>query len=76
MLVKGNRGLVAIEIKYTISPKLSKGFAIATEDLETPHNFIITPGEAQFPLTETITVCGFEAWIAQRLPELIERLFS
>lgn len=71
VLAKGNRALVAIEIKYTISPKLSKGFVIATEDLRTPHNIIVTPGNAQFPVTENIEVCGIETWIAERLPKLI-----
>ena len=75
VLAKGNHILVAIEIKYTISPKLSKGFIIATEDLKTPYNIIITLGDAQFPIAEDIEVCGIEPWITERLPALIEKHF-
>ena len=76
VLAKGNRPLVAVEIKYTISPKLGKGFVIATEDLDTLYNVIVTPGNARFPLTENIEVCGIEVWITKRLPEIIQRHFS
>ena len=73
VIAKGNQLLIAIEIKYTISPKLSKGFVIATEDLATLHNVIITPGSARFPLKENIEVCGIETWISTMLPDLISR---
>ncbi len=74
VLTKGNRTLIAIEIKYTISPKLTKGFIIATEDLGAPYNIIITPGKARFPLRENVEVCGIDTWVSERLPELIKEL--
>ena len=65
---------MATEIKYTISPKLTKGFIIATEDLEAPYNIIITPGKARFPLKENVEVCDIDTWVSERLPELIQEL--
>ena len=48
-------------------------FVIATEDLATPHNVIITPGSARFPLKENIEAYGIETWISTMLPDLISR---
>lgn len=47
---------ITIEIKYSNAPQLSKGFIIATEDLSTRFNFIITPSSDRFPVRENIDV--------------------
>ena len=45
-----------VEIKYSTTPKLSKGFHIAKEDLKTQKHFIICPVETGFPLAENVRV--------------------
>ena len=48
----------AIEIKRTTSPKLSKGFNLACQDVDSTHNYIIYPGKERFPLSENTEAIG------------------
>lgn len=50
--------LWAIEIKRTLSPKLSKGFSIAAEDVEATHRFLVYAGKEEFPITENASAIG------------------
>ena len=48
----------AIEIKRTLSPKLSKGFSIAAEDVEATHRFFVYAGKEEFPLSDKVAAIG------------------
>ncbi|MEY3052005.1 MAG: hypothetical protein RLY31_1790 [Bacteroidota bacterium] len=48
-----------VEIKYSTTPKPSKGFHIAAADLGTKRHFIICPVAQGFPLTENVKVLGY-----------------
>ncbi len=50
--------LWAIEIKRTLSPKLSKGFSIAAEDVKATHRFFVYAGKEEFPLSENTNAIG------------------
>jgi len=57
-----NRQVWAIEVKRSLSPKVSKGFYYACADIKATHRFVIYPGDESFPLPEGIEVmglCGF-----------------
>jgi len=41
---------VALEIKYSLSPKIEKGFWIAYDDLACKKGFVVYPGEESYPL--------------------------
>jgi len=45
---------VGIEIKYTKTPALSKGFKQAFTDLGCRKGFIVCPVEERFPLTKNV----------------------
>ncbi len=45
---------VAVEVKYSMSPKVSKGFWIAYEDLSCKRGFVIYPGEESYPLGNNV----------------------
>ncbi|MFH1025261.1 MAG: ATP-binding protein [Nitrospirota bacterium] len=45
---------VAVEIKYSLSPGISKGFRNAFKDLSCAKGFIVYPGEESYPLAEKI----------------------
>ena len=63
LIVEGGLPKTAIEIKYTSSPKVSKGFNIALDDLKTEKNFIITPQTADYPISDRITVCSLVSFL-------------
>lgn len=45
---------LAVEIKYSVSPKLERGFSIAFEDLSCKKGFIVYPGEEYYPLKKNV----------------------
>jgi len=47
ILVKGLRPVAIIEIKYSLSPSLSKGLYEVIDDLKNPPAFVIMPGSGQ-----------------------------
>ncbi|WP_339874815.1 ATP-binding protein [uncultured Algoriphagus sp.] len=53
-----NGKIFAIEIKRTLSPKLSKGFLNAVEDISADHRYFIYAGKDEFPLGENTLAIG------------------
>jgi len=45
---------IAIEIKYSMSPVLSRGFWNAFEDLSCKNGFVVYPGNEMYPLTKNV----------------------
>ncbi len=65
VLVRGNKAVSCIEIKYTASPKLSKGFQIAIADLQTEDNFIIVPKSETYHLSRNVKVCNLANFLVR-----------
>jgi len=62
MLHQGRRR-VGFEIKYTSAPRVSKSMRAALDDLRLEHLYVVHPGEACFPLAESITAIGLAEWL-------------
>jgi hypothetical protein len=61
ILVKANQPTMAIEIKMSSNPTLSRGTRIAHEDIGRPPLYIVTPHDGgDYPLDENTRVCGLE----------------
>lgn len=58
VLVRGNNVKVAVEIKYTNSPVLSRGNTLAQEDLGSPPLLVVTPSAEDYNMRENVTVCS------------------
>lgn len=65
LLVKNGVVKTAIEIKNTLSPKLSKGMQISMEDTGAEEGFVICRIEQGYPLSEKVRAVG--------LPEFLNR---
>lgn len=50
LLVRAGRPAIAVEIKRSSSPTLSKGFAIACDDLKIDERYLVYPGTERFPV--------------------------
>lgn len=46
---------VPVEIKYSLSPALSKGFWNAYEDLQCKRGYVVYPGSETYPLAKNVT---------------------
>lgn len=69
VLVRANKPIASIEIKFSNAPKPSKGFYIGIDDLETTKNFIITPSSDIYP-HKIALVCNLKDFIKKYLPEI------
>ncbi len=58
VITKSQKPIMAIEIKYTASPKNTRGTTIAFEDLDAEYNFIITPNSDDYLLKGNVRVCN------------------
>ncbi len=63
VLTKAGIPEIGIEIKYTSSPKLSKGNIQSFEDLGTKRNFIVTPNSDDYLITKNVRVCSLETFL-------------
>lgn len=59
VIARAGKPEVLVEIKYSTTPKLSKGFHIAAKDLDTKGHFIICPVEEGYPLSKEIRVISY-----------------
>lgn len=70
VLVKGGSPQVSIEVKYGGNPSIPKGFYIATEDLGTQSNFVITMNGEDYLASEQIRTCNLYTFLTIYLPNL------
>jgi hypothetical protein len=60
ILVKGDKVVMAFEMKMSSQPSLSKGNRIAMADLGNPFTIIVVPSVSDYPLDENVQVCDIE----------------
>lgn len=60
LLVRGGLPILGIEIKYSNSPKLSRGNHIASEDLGNIPLLVVTPSASDYKMTENVEVCSLQ----------------
>lgn len=63
LIVKRNKPVVCADIKRTNAPMMSRGFANVIQDHQTEQNFIIWPGEENFPVAENVQAMGLRNWL-------------
>jgi uncharacterized protein len=70
LLVKDNKPYVAIEIKNSNTPSVSKGFYVACDDVGVVHKYIITKSEGGFTL-KNAKVIGLVDFLTKELANVI-----
>jgi predicted AAA+ superfamily ATPase len=55
LLVPRSGSPIAVEIKHTLSPKVSNGLRCVMEDLKCDRGFIVYPGNEAYKMTPRIT---------------------
>ncbi|SOD78726.1 ATP-binding protein [Spirosoma fluviale] len=58
VLVRGEKPIIGIEIKYTNAPTLSRGNYIASRDLGSIPLLVVTPSAEDFKLDKQVQVCS------------------
>jgi predicted AAA+ superfamily ATPase len=72
VLEEGGLPLMAIEIKFTSSPKMSRGLTQAVHDINAKENFIITPGTGDYLIRENIRVCSLITFLHKYVHKLAQ----
>lgn len=70
VFTRGLEVIATAEIKYSNSPKLTKGNFQAFEDLKSPMNFVITPSSDDYLIKERVRVCSLNDFIFNYLSKL------
>lgn len=70
VLTRSLKPIASVEIKYTSTPKLTKGLINGIEDIGTKKNYIITPRSEEYPIRNDITVCNVRSFLQNHLGRL------
>ncbi len=63
---------VYIEIKFSVSPTISRGFYTALEDLRPDYRYVITPGGEYLQRADGLQICPLEYFLGNVLPAMEE----
>ncbi|HEY4289156.1 MAG TPA: ATP-binding protein [Puia sp.] len=72
LLVSGLRPVMAVQIKYSSNPSVSRGFYTVMDDLKLDRGFVIVPEREGYKLDEKVDVGGIEYFLTEVLDELAE----
>ena len=70
VLERGNQIIAVLEVKYSNSPVVSKGFSISIADLASKRNFIITPSSDDYHVRKDIQVCSLSTFLENYISTL------
>ncbi|MBO0932581.1 ATP-binding protein [Fibrella sp. HMF5036] len=70
LLIAPNGKKVAIEIKLSNAPTVSKGFYSSLDDLQADYQFVIIPTGESYPKDNNLWVCNLTDFLINRLPEI------
>ena len=60
VLSRSTKPVTLVEIKYSTTPRVTRGFTVASADLNVERRFIVCPVEYGFPLSNGVRVLGFK----------------
>ncbi len=67
VLISPNGVMTCVEIKYSTSPVIAKGFYQSMDDLKPAHQYIIVPSGSSYFFNERLKVCSLEGFLEQEL---------
>lgn len=70
ILITPRGKIVALEIKYSNAPSISKGFYISCEDLKPDFRYVLTPESETYNTAEGIRICGLLSFLMVEMPQL------
>jgi uncharacterized protein len=67
LMITPNGKKVCIEIKFSISPNISRGFYECIEDLKPEYKYVITPGGETFNRGDDLRICSLSDFLEKEL---------
>ena len=68
VLISPNGTMTCVEIKYSVSPVITKGFYQSMKDLKPSHQYVIVPSGSPYFFRENLKVCSLNDFLAHELP--------
>ena len=69
VIIKSQKPIISIEIKFTSAPKITRGMTISFNDLGSENNYIITPNSDDYLIRENVRVCSLLDFLTMYLPK-------
>ena len=54
---------IAFEVKFSVAPRLTRGFYAAVGDVSPERTFVLTPDAERFDLRDDVTVCSLQTFL-------------
>jgi uncharacterized protein len=70
LMITPNAKMVCIEIKFSVSPAISKGFYQSVEDLQPQFKYVIIPSGECFDREDGLRICPLNIFLERELPLL------
>jgi uncharacterized protein len=70
IITKAEIAVATVEIKFSTAPSLSKGYYSAIQDIGVLKNFVIVPGNTDYPIRENARVVGLQAFLSNYLQQI------
>jgi uncharacterized protein len=70
LMITPSGKMVCIEIKFSVSPSISKGFYQSVEDLQPHYKYVITPSGERFDRDDKLRICPLNIFLEQELQTL------
>jgi uncharacterized protein len=67
LMITPNGKKVCIEIKFSVSPTISRGFYECVEDLKPEHKYVITPSGESFNRADGLRICSLNDFLEKDL---------
>lgn len=67
VLISPNGVMTCVEIKYSVSPVIAKGFYQSMDDLRPAHQYVIVPSGPPYFFNEKLKVCGLQDFLEHEL---------
>ena len=62
--------MATVEIKYSTSPSISRGYYSALEDIGTEKNYIVVPGNTDYPYKDKARIVGIKTFLEKYIGEI------
>ena len=74
VLITPNGKKICIEIKFSKSPTVSRGFYQTIEDIKSDYNFVIIPEGEEYPKDHNIWVCSMDCFLRDKLSMVYQQI--
>jgi uncharacterized protein len=70
LLISPSGQRVAVEVKHSSAPQVSKGFYLSLEDVRCDRAYVVVPETAAYPKPNNVVVCSLRSFLSEELMKI------